>query len=126
MPNAICISCGFYKIEPWHKCPSCGFDRSSNDLALAKSVYMSIGRYETQIDKDRYHLELEKMAQEIRKGTRIDYDKKELNRLLHQKQIVDSISLFTVVKTAFRIFLPGILFLGLLVAVYFLFRLLRN
>ncbi len=125
MPTrAICIRCGEPKRAPYEQCGHCEFDPSQNEDDLVKSVYLSLGRYEDDADIRRYEGELVLMGRALREGDKlIDYDPEELSRLRAQKQLLDSIPPSAVWGAVFRLFLPAVIFLGVL---WFLVYLLRR
>jgi len=122
MASSVCISCGVSKSRTWEKCSVCGFDPRGDEIAMAKSVYLSVGRYEEEVDRTRYANELDAIGQTIRDGVIIEYDQAELERLLAQKKAFDRIPMTSVWSAVFRFFLPGFLFIGTL---FFLFLLIR-
>lgn len=114
MASAICIKCGTEKTAPWKKCQNCRFDPSKNEDDLVKSVYLSSGRYEDQEKQKKYMHELDNIGELIKNGQSPSFDSDDLERLREQKHDVESISLLTVFKTLFRLFLPAIIFLAIL------------
>jgi hypothetical protein len=122
MGFSICIKCGDEKREPWMRCPSCKFDPRTNPDDLVKSVYLSTSRFEEE-EGGRYREELRQLARTIKAGECVKYDDSELKRLQKQKEMVDSVSLKTVCKTLFRIFLPAILLLLFIVVILILLKL---
>lgn len=124
MPGlVICIRCGEEKKQPWQKCPRCGFDPSTDEAGLVKSVYLSTGRYEDPDDQSRYEIELRRIAEAIKNGRNVEYDAAELERLRQQEQAVEHFSPW---GPLFRLFLPAILFIGALVVVYLVLRQLHH
>jgi hypothetical protein len=92
---------------------------------MVKSVYLSTGRFDEAEDKERYEKELEEVGHQIRRGENICYDEAELARLLAQKHLVERIPARVVWTAIGRFFLPGLVFLVLLLAIWYLLRLLR-
>lgn len=125
MASSVCISCGVSKSKPWEQCPVCGFDPSGDEIAMTKSVYLSTGRYEKEVDRTRYSNELDAIGRAIQEGGTIEFDQAELERLVAQKNAVDGIPLASVWSAVFRLFLPGILFVGSLFLIFLLIRWLK-
>ena len=121
--QAICIRCGERKRAAYQRCGHCEFDPSQNGDDLVKSVYLSLDRYEGDDDRRRYEGELVLMGRALREGGElIDYEPAELSRLRAQKQLVDSIPPRAVWDAVFRLFLPAVIFLGILWLVVYLLR----
>ncbi len=129
MTNAICISCGADKHAPYRKCRHCRLDPSKDDALSVKSVYLSTSRYvsgeetEEEIEQqERYSKELDRLAQLLQSGQPIEYDKEEITRLQKNLELMRSVSGSQVWGAAFRLVLPGIIFLAALWLIYFLLR----
>ena len=122
MAQAICISCGRPKPLPWKICRSCRFDPTKDDTSLAKSVYLSTGRFSENDEKEQYARQLDDLGQRIANGESIEYEHGELNRLRAQKVYFESVPMRVVWGAVGRLFLPGIVFLLILVVVWFLLR----
>lgn len=119
--RAFCIQCGGEKAAPWQRCRVCGFDPTVDEMSLAKSVYLSSGRYDTAEQAREHDGELDELARRIRSGDQIDYDPDDLERLAKQRQMVESIPARAVWGAVVRFFLPGVaLIVGLLLLYVFL------
>ena len=118
MIKAICISCGTRKSAPWKKCSHCGLDPSTDEMALVKSVYLSVGRFEDPDQQRRYSEELEHLGTSLRDGGVVEYDGGELHRLRKQKKALDGVPMSSVWGAVFRLFLPGIATVVLLLVVF--------
>jgi hypothetical protein len=119
--RAVCIACGANKEDAWEPCDQCGLNPESDEGSLIKSVYLSVGRYEDEDDRERYATELLEIANRIRKGDVIEYLPTELARLSEQKKFVDSVTGWHLVLYLLRVFLPGILIVVMLfLMAYFL------
>lgn len=125
MAKAICIACGHAKPRPWKACRKCGLDPSSDEMALAKSVYLSIGRFEDPAEQAKYEDELDQVGRDLSIGKVVHYDEKELARLVEQKKAVDSVPPLAPWIALMRIFLPAFIGLAIIGAIWLLLRLLR-
>lgn len=97
----------------------CGFRPGEETDDLVKSVYLSVGRYDTEEERTRYRTELEMIASRLREGHGFEFDPTELERLRMQKGHVESISTGSLVRYLLRVFLPGIIFLLILIGVLY-------
>jgi len=120
---AICIQCGETKKAAYQKCNACGFDPAQREEDLVKSVYLSVGRYEDEEDRQRYLEELRLMGRTLREGDEmIEYDPLELNRLEKQRRVIDAIPTSAPWGAVLRFLLPGIILLAILWFAIFLLR----
>lgn len=119
---AICLHCGTTKELPCETCLGCGFLPTDEDDSLLKSVYLSLGRYDTPNEQSGYALELVALAERLRRGEEIEYDGDDLRRLQKQKGEVEHVSYAGVAYLLFRIFIPGLLFLLVLVGVLLILK----
>lgn len=120
---AICLRCGTGKELPYETCIGCGFQPTDEDESLLKSVYLSLGRYDTPEEQSRYKLELIALAEQIRRGEEIEFDGDGLRRLQMQKAELEHLSYAGVTKLLFRILFPGLLFLLVLIGVLVILKL---
>jgi len=120
MAKAICIRCGAKKPKGLNRCRSCGLDpKSDNDLAL-KSVYLSIGRFTEDEERQQlYERELDAMSQSIREGTVPEFADADLQRLARERELVKALTPKRAAYYLFRTFLPAFLLLGILYAIMF-------
>ena len=125
MAKAICIRCGHAKSRPWKACRKCGFDPSDDEEALAKSVYLSAGRFEDAARQAAYERELDKVGMALSQGQSITYDKPELERLLEQKRTLERIPALAPWGAVARFFLPAVILLLVIAAIWLLLRVLR-
>ncbi len=125
MAESICIKCGSEKTAPWRKCRSCAFQPVEGSAELAKSVYLSLGRYEEGEERREYAIQLNALADTIRSGKALEYDETELLRLQRQEKVVRAIGHGDIGRALFRVLLPGLLFLLVLVGVLILLRALK-
>lgn len=86
MPNAICLRCGKVKSRATACCKACAFDPREDKVALAKSILLSIDRYEDGTDRKRYAKELGAIGERISAGEQVPFDPQEVQR---QVEIVD-------------------------------------
>lgn len=114
--HAICLRCGETKDAPDEKCGGCGYHPKDNE-SLVKSVYLSIGRYDAPAKQMEYRYELQKLAKQIREGNIVAFDSVEIIRLQKQKIEVETVSDLGGVRYLTKVFLPGFLFLLLLLGV---------
>lgn len=120
---AICVRCGQAKGLPWETCSRCGLNPELDEETLVRSVYLSTGRYDDERRQRRYREELKGYAARIERGEAIEYDPAEMQRLREQKAAVEA---FSPARALFRIFLPGLLFLGALLVIWLALRALRS
>lgn len=113
---AICLRCGETKDVPYEQCGRCGY-QPTNDDSLVKSVYLSLGRYDTPAEQSKYEHELKQLAKQIREGHEIAFDSEDVIRLQKQKVEVESVSDLGVFRYLTRVFFPGLLFLLILFGV---------
>jgi hypothetical protein len=118
--KSICIRCGAAKKLPWNKCRRCSFLPKDDDLV--KSVYCSIGRFDEPDDAADYEKELEEMSSALARGEPIVYDEAELERLREQRRLVGSVRGPDLLLALFRIFLPAILFIAVMLLLIMLFK----
>lgn len=119
---AVCLKCGESKDAPYKRCNQCGFNPTDDD-SLVKSVYLSVGRYDTPDEQSRYEYELNELAKEIRSGHEIAFDRVDIDRLRRQKIEVESVSDAGVLRYLLRVFFPGLLVLLILVGVLVVLKL---
>jgi hypothetical protein len=79
--TAICIRCGFEKRRASSRCGHCGLNPRHDLHALAKSVILSVERFEDGTDRLRYASDLDKLGESLRSGGAVGYDSKEVERL---------------------------------------------
>lgn len=123
---AICIRCGSPKDTPWKQCRACGFDPTEDDVDLAKSVYLSLARFQSDEERRRYQVELEQVALAIQDGSTPEFDGNEIDRLLQERDTIKAVPLSAVWGAVVRLFAPGLVLLVLLVVVYCFFQWLKN
>ncbi|MFM8572754.1 MAG: hypothetical protein ACKOAU_14265 [Pirellula sp.] len=120
---AVCLKCGKSKDAPYKRCSECGF-KPADDDSMAKSVYLSLGRFDTRAEQSTYEYELRELATEIRSGHETAFDQVDMDRLRRQKIEVDSVSDAGVLRYLLRVFFPGLLFLLILAGVLIVLKLL--
>lgn len=106
--HAACLKCGEGKDAPHDRCSWCGYQPVGDD-DLVKSVYLSLGRYDTQSERSQYAHELERIAQQIRIGHSPIFDAVELVRLQKQRLDVETVDDLGVLRYLIHFLLPGIL-----------------
>src|SRR5688572_22094486 len=110
--KAICIRCGTSKEAPWLKCPECGFVPEGDDLV--KSTYCSVWRFTDDPElENQYESELREMSSAVRAQKQVVFDEGELDRLRELVMFVESGSPGVWIWFL-RMFLPAIIFFGLL------------
>jgi hypothetical protein len=116
MAEAICLQCGNKKSIPWKKCRQCRYDprHDADPDALVKSVYLSVGRYDDQVEQVRYRSELDDISIKIERGEQLFFSEVELVRLRKQKVLVESIPDSAVLGALIRLFLPAVGFIALM------------
>jgi predicted ATP-dependent serine protease len=110
---AVCLKCGKSKDAPNKRCSECGF-KPADDDSMAKSVYLSLGRFDTRAEQSTYEYKLREIA----------FDQVDMDRLRRQKIEVDSVSDAGVLRYLLRVFFPGLLFLLILAGVLIVLKLL--
>jgi hypothetical protein len=123
MAYALCPRCGTSKKRAWAMCRNCGLDPADDEEALVKSVYLSVGRFDDGDDRRRYREELDELGARIRAGESPAFDEAELERLRKQKRLVESVPASAVWGAVFRLFLPVIIVVAVLVIIVILRRL---
>ena len=91
MSKSVCIFCGEFKTQPYHRCKSCRAKPSSN-LELAKSIYLSDGY---QINDDWVSNSndfLNEASNHIKNGSPVDFDQSTIDSLLEQKKLLDTVT----------------------------------
>lgn len=119
---AVCLKCGESKDVPYKRCNQCGFSPTDED-SLVKSVYLSLGRYDTPAEQSKYEYELKELATELRNGREIAFESEGLARLRKQKIEVESVTDVGVLRYLCRVFFPGLLFLIILLGVLVVLKL---
>jgi len=89
---------------------------------LVKSVYLSLGRYDTEEERTRYRAELDTISRQLGAGEEIKFDRAELERLRRQKADVDSTGDWSLFRYLVRLFLPGIVIVLLLIGILYALR----
>ena len=120
--RAICLKCGSNKSQPCERCEACSFRPSENSDDLVKSVYLSLGRYDTEEERTRYRAELDTISRQLGAGEEIKFDRAELERLRRQKADVDSTGDWSLFRYLVRLFLPGIVIVLLLIGILYALR----
>ncbi len=90
---------------------------------MVKSVYLSVGRYDTLDKQSQYASELRDLAKQIRDGREVAFDLEDLSQLANQKAMLESVSMAGALRYLARVLLPGILVLLLLIAVLIVLKL---
>lgn len=114
--NAICLKCGDWKSNPLDRCSSCGFVPHPGSDDEVKSVYLSVGRFEDEDERNQYKSELGKIRDSIRSGKAISFDENEMVRLKEQRHFIRSTSPASAWKAVLKLFLPAVLILAGLLA----------
>jgi hypothetical protein len=122
MAEAVCMRCGNHKSIAWATCERCGYDPNRDAEGLVRSVYLSVGRFDTPHEKAWYRTELDRIGLDIEKGEQPGFAEAELDRLRAQGALVRKIGAPAVSRAMLRIFLPAI---GLLVALFAIAYLVR-
>jgi len=122
MLRALCVNCGYAKARPSERCKACRFDPTTDDGALVRSVYLSVGRVDDPDARAALSEELSVLQKDIRAGRPVEFDPTELARLADQLRRVRSVSWRAVWVTLIRFFAPGILVLAVVGAALWLLR----
>jgi hypothetical protein len=92
-------------------------------------VYLSTGRFTTGEESEegvqrqaQYSDELDAAAALLKSGRKVDYDEEELRRLKRELEMLKSVPRAAPWTALFRLFLPGLLFLGAIWLLNFLIR----
>lgn len=83
MAKAVCVRCGLAKRRVLSTCRNCGFSPQIDSVALAKSIILSIERFEDGGDRQRYATELDGIGERLRAGGAVEYDPKEVDDLIN-------------------------------------------
>jgi len=126
MAEALCLRCGGAKRNPWRACRRCAFKPAPRSDELIRSIYLSTGRFEDPEEAAAYREELDHVAEAIRAGLAVSYDESELMRLRARAAAFTSIPSSAVWGAVFRLFLPAIAVVGLLLLATRLLRFLRH
>jgi hypothetical protein len=121
MPRAICMRCGSAKDVPFAYCQTCGFE-PRDDADLAKSVYLSLGRFEDAEERSRYAAQLTDASATLRAGTAMQYVPAELERLTEQLRLVRSVPPSAAWGAVGRLFFPALVLLSLLATLVWFLR----
>jgi hypothetical protein len=121
----LCIHCGAKKDYLMEECEECGCNPSGNELDEIKSIYLSTLRHEFESEKEKYAKELKEIAQRLKNGQSIDYDKKELDRLGELRTAFLSITRWHVLLWFLRTFWPLFALLGGMLLAALLLKLLN-
>jgi hypothetical protein len=113
--NAVCLQCGSKKARPLDLCEQCGLDPNASDDATVKNVYLSTVRFHDpdreDDDQTAYAEELDRVAEQIRRGVPIAFDPDELRRLGEINRMLKEVSPTDVWWWLMRAFYPAVLFL---------------
>ena len=112
MQRAICSNCGNEKKEPQLICKACGHDPTASEEEMVKAVYLSLGRFENESDQQSYKSQLQSYSAHIKSGQSIEYEPNEIQRLTHQKHLVESVSTTDVWLYLAKFFFPAIIFIA--------------
>ena len=123
MASALCPRCGTTKKRPWEACKRCGLDPAADEDALLRSVYLSVERFDDGDERRRYRRELDALGERLRAGRSVAFDEAELGKLRERKRLVESVPAAAVWGAVFRLFLPVIVVVAILVAILLLRRL---
>lgn len=119
------MQCGNKKATPWEACPKCGFDPTTNEDALVKSVFLSVGRFSKASAKARYRKALDGISATIERGEAPPFEEGELMRLKRQKALVERVPASMAWEAVVRLFLPAIGIIALLFVLGYIIRALR-
>lgn len=65
------------------RCRHCGLDPRPDPTNLARSIILSVDRFEDGSDRRRYATELDRIGETLRSGEQVEYDSQEVERLAH-------------------------------------------
>lgn len=126
MPEAVCIFCGSSKSHPWSKCPVCSVDPQMNDADMAKSIYLSSGRFAGVEEPEDWESNLAQLQCDLKAGKKINYDDAELERIMATKATLQSMPDVSVWRVLLRFSMPGIIMIVLAWLLVWLLRSLRH
>jgi hypothetical protein len=104
------MACGSPKRFITNPCPTCGFSPLGDPAAVAKSVYLSVNRFDDFDEQTRWSGELEAIGQQIGRHQSFEFDPAELARMSERVEAFQSVSRGQVYGALFRCFLPALCF----------------
>jgi hypothetical protein len=87
-----------------------------------RSVYLSLGRFEGELERDRYAAELTETAATLKTGGAVAFIPSELERLSKQLRVVRSVTPRMAWGAIGRLFLPAAVFIVALVTIAWFLR----
>ena len=90
---------------------------------MEKSVYLSLGRYDTPAEQSKYDHELRELASELNRGQEIEFDVEGLARLRRQRIELELVADVSVLRYLLRVLFPGLLILLAISAVLIILKL---
>ncbi len=114
----ICMKCGGEKTNPWQECVQCKFCPAPMSDDLVKSVYLSVGRFETFEEREKYKGDLKELGGQLSRGQSILFDEAEIDRLTEQMKLVEQTKVHDLVVVILKLLVPAILFLLVLWILY--------
>jgi hypothetical protein len=88
MGTAVCIHCGALKGSPFDDCPHCHFNPQGCHRAMAQSLILSSEYYDDDEDRRPSKEELTNASLTIKAGGMIDWDERELARLIDEQRVL--------------------------------------
>lgn len=86
---------------------------------MAQSIWLSDSFQLRNEVITRTKSELNQFADTVRAGKPVEFPRDEINELLEQKRALDLVPMTSVWLVVFRVFVPGFVVLGILVAIHF-------
>ena len=126
MRRAVCISCGYEKLDPFDECDHCGFNPHGDRLAMAKSSLLSQYYYFKDDDVRVSDAELEFYSDRLKSGGQIDFDQEKIANLLEQQRILETIPPYAPYLALLRIFAPALVILAIICVLYVVLRSLHH
>jgi hypothetical protein len=122
MLRAICIRCGAAKKTAMSACRECGFNPEGDISSSARSLYLSLGK-SGKDDPGRMTEDTLTTAQSvIKSGGAVEFDPVELQRIEDAMKEFAKIRTVDVWRAVFRLFLPGVAILAVLLVLLLLLR----
>ena len=92
MAKSICFACGATKTSIAGACRRCGISPRGDAAALAKSLYLSIDRFDDPDEQSRYSHELDAIGDRIGRHEPVEFDESELRRMDERIRLLSSVT----------------------------------
>jgi hypothetical protein len=103
-------------------CRHCGFNPRTSDIDVAKSIYLSAGRFAGAEEPPNWEFQLQQLQTELRNGGTIHYDDRELRRILVTKTALRQVRWSEPWTAILRFLLPGLIVVAVVWLLVWLLR----